>query len=410
MLRGSSRRATGPAMRSVVHWIAGLSVSFAVACSSSTPESAPANAGTPTDPAACARDAKCATTLPGHEIGTGDGTAGSVDLTEIYAPGAKAQPVDLAFHSERTDELWVIGYGDDAIHVGTGIGSDAPAWKRFLDPAARHFAHKPPALAMGAKTSSTGDGTTWASCGDNDNGQNAQESDGTANLFVGPSLFSGDPTVYSKRTPQGLGSHLDMLHESPFCRGIAHVEANVYWVFNAYDKALDLYDFAGDHGPGNDDHSNGVVMRYAQGQVKGATDGTPSHLFFDASDSFLYVADTGNQRIVRLDTKSGTKSGRITRVLEPLKDQGVMKDATIEVVVDTGVLTAPSGLEVKGDLIFVTDAATSTFHVFDKSGTKVRSLETGLPPGSLAGFTFGPDGKIYFADKVGGRVLRIDPR
>jgi hypothetical protein len=30
--------------------------------------------------------------------------------------------------------------------------------------------------------------------------------------------------------------------------------------------------------------------------------------------------------------------------------------------------------------------------------------------GSLAGFTFAPDGKIYFTDKVAGRVLRIDPQ
>ena len=58
----------------------------------------------------------------------------------------------------------------------------------------------------------------------------------------------------------------------------------------------------------------------------------------------------------------------------------------------------------------MTDAATSKFHVFDKTGKALASLDTGLAPGSLSGFTFGPDQKIYFTDKVGERVFRIDPK
>jgi hypothetical protein len=38
----------------------------------------------------------------------------------------------------------------------------------------------------------------------------------------------------------------------------------------------------------------------------------------------------------------------------------------------------------------------------------VRKLATDLPAGSLAGFTFGPDGKIWFVDRKGGRIVRID--
>lgn len=388
----------------------------ACAADSTTPEG-------PTKPA-CSADSECSgeTPLcdgaakacvalpPGKEIGYRDGTASSVDFTEVGSVGASAKPVDLAFHPDRADELWVIDYGDNAVHIGTGIASDAPSWKRLLDPAARHFAHKPPAIAMGGSTSTFADPRTWASCGDNDNGQNSQESDGSANLFVGPSLFTADLTVFAKRTPGGLGSHLDMLHESPLCRGIAHVADNVYWVFNAYDRALDKYDFGKDHGPGNDDHSDGAVYRYADGQVKGADDETPSHVFFDSTDKFLYVADTGNQRILRLDTTTAQKSGRISRVLEPLREQAVMKGSSLEIVVDAGTLTKPSGIEVKNDLVYVTDAATSTFHVFDKTGKQLRTLATDLPPDSLAGFTFGADQKIYFVDRVTGRILRIDPK
>lgn len=347
---------------------------------------------------------------PGSEIGTGDGSPESVTFTEIHvlaktAALGEALPVDLAFNPADPGQLWVIGYGDDSTHVGY-IDGDESQWKRYRDPAASHFMAKPTAMAMG-------ESPFWGVCGNTDNGQNGQTqtsgTDGTGNLFMGPALFTTDLSVFAKRIT-GLGSHYDMLHSSPLCRGIAHVEKNAFWVFNAYDEALDKYDFHKDHGPGNDDHSDGEIHRYAPKQVKGADDGTPSHLVYDPTDAMLYVADTGHGRIVRLDTTKGEKTGELPRHNEPLVDSGVMGDTSVEEVVAPGVLEKPSGIEVKNDLLYVTDAATSTFHVFKKDGTEVRKLETGLPAGSLAGFTFGPDDKIWFTDKVGSRVLRIDPK
>ena len=354
-------------------------------------------AGSTGAPVCDAPTGACVALPAGSEIGRGDGSPASVTFTELYSTGAASKPVDLAFHVERPGEVWVVGSGDNSVHVGTGLDTDAPAFKRFLDPAARHFMHKPPAIAMGSATQ-------WATCGDNDNSQN-----GPANLFMGPATFTTDLSVFAKKTSGGLGSHFDMLHNSPNCRGIAHAKDAWYWVFNDYDKSLDKYNFGKDHEPGGDDHSDGEIYRYAAGKVKGATDGTPSHLFFDAEDEFLYVADTGNKRIVRLDTTKGAKGGSLERFNEPLKADAVMTGTALEVVVEAGVLEKPSGLEIRGGLLYVTDAATSTFYVFDKTGKQIRSLDTGLPAGSLAGFVFGPGNKVYFTDKVGGRVLRIDP-
>lgn len=396
-----------------------LSVSaFVVVLASSACSSSSTSGGESEVAAKCKADAECANTSgtplcdltagactalpPGNEIGYRDGTAASVMFTDIGTFTKSMKPVDLGFHPERTDELWVVGYGDDAVQVGTGIGGDAPTWKRFLDPAARHFMHKPPAMAMGSAN-------VWATCGDNDNSQNTSGADGAAVNFMGPALFTGDLSVFAKRVT-GLGSHLDMLHASPLCRGIAHVEGNWYWVFNAYDRSLDKYNFGKDHGPGNDDHSDGEIYRYAKGKVKGAADDTPSHVVFDPEDGFLYVADTGNARVVRLDTSKGTKGGDLERYNEPLKASAVMQGTDVEEVIAPGVLEKPSGIEIKGGLLYVTDAATSTFHVFDKGGKELRSLATDLPAGSLAGFTFGPGGKIYFTDRTAGRVLRIDPQ
>lgn len=352
---------------------------------------------------------------PGQEIGKGDGSASSVTFAEVHALQKNAtqgepEPVDLAFNPADPGELWVVGYGDSTTHVGYIDGDQA--WKRYREPGRSwaHFTLKPTAIAMG-------DDGFWASCGNTGNdpeytGGDPEGSDGVGNLFMGPVMFNVNREIFgTQNTETTLGSHYDMLHQTPFCRGIAHETANIYWAFNAHDKTIDKYNFNKPHEPGGDDHSDGEIYKYVEGQVKGADDNvTPSHLVFDASDGFLYVADTGNQRIVRLDTTGGKKSSELPRKNEILKGGGMMSGVDLEEVIKPGVLTKPSGIEIKNDLLYVTDAETSTFHVFKKDGTEVRKLKTDLPAGSLAGFTFGADGKIWFADKVGARVLRIDPK
>ena len=397
-------------------WPLALPLFMLGACSVSQVETKPA--GAPAAPK-CAADTECTASadqplcdvasgaciaLPaGHEIGYRDGTSSSVALTQIYKTTAASKLVDLEFHPDHAGELWAVGYGDDSIHIGTGATGDAPKWRHLIDPAAMHFMHKPPALAMGSLG-------LVGTCGDNDNGQNQTMSDGTANLFMGPAMFTTDPAILGKATAGDLGSHVDMLHNSPLCRGIAHASANVFWVFNAFDSSIDEVNFNKPHEPGGDDHSDGEIYRFVAGKVKGATDGTPSHVFFDAEDSLLYIADTGHGRVVRLDTTKGTKGGHLDRQPEPLKNDATMMGTVLEEIVAPGTLAKPSGIEIHGGLVYVTDAATSTFNVFDKTGMPVRSLTTDLPAGSLAGFTFGPDGKIYFTDKVGGRIFRIDPQ
>jgi sugar lactone lactonase YvrE len=124
----------------------------------------------------------------------------------------------------------------------------------------------------------------------------------------------------------------------------------------------------------------------------------------------LYAADTGHQRIIRFDPRSATRGDALPRQNEPLKDNALMNGGTLKEIVGAGTLEKPSGLEVHDGLLYVTDAATSRFVVFDKEGHELRHLDTGLPPGSLSGFTFHADGTIYFTDKVAGRILRIDPK
>lgn len=342
----------------------------------------------------CALEGECVEPPAGGLIGWGDGSAASVTFTVVFEPDKPRASTDLAFHPSR-DELWVLNYQDDSVFIVSKPGASDASWVRKHDPDAMHFMHKPPALAFG--DANFADDFTFGVCGDDDgNG---------GDHFMGPALFSSSPTIFAKSTPGGLGSHLDMLHSTSFCRGIAHETANVYWTFNAELGSLDKYDFHVDHGPGEDDHSDGEIWRYARGQVAGV-DGVVSHMFFSPDDQSLYVADTGNARIVKLDTTTGTV-GKSFAGDEPAKRR-VVDGAVLTEIVPAGTLDQPSGLELHDGVLYVSDSAQSRFYAFTLDGTSLRTLDTGLPPGSLAGLTVGPDGRIYFVDRLTSRVLRID--
>jgi DNA-binding beta-propeller fold protein YncE len=148
------------------------------------------------------------------------------------------------------------------------------------------------------------------------------------------------------------------------------------------------------------------MLRYAEGEVKRSPE-IPSHMVLDPEDGSLYVADTGNGRVARLDTKSGSE-GRDVPTNDPIDLHAAMVGATLDDFVPAGVLDAPSGITLYRDVIFVTDNSTSEIHAYDRDGKELRSLDTGLPPGSLAGIAISDDGVAYLADLATGSVLRLD--
>jgi hypothetical protein len=144
------------------------------------------------------------------------------------------------------------------VHGATG---DAPNPERRLDRAAPHFLHRPTSIAFGADATSFGSVGTFGTCGEsrNENGIEGGED------FMGPVLWSSDLEIFAKKDPAGLGSHLDMLHNSPLCMGIAHETANVYWTMSGKSNAIVKYDFGVDHNVGMDDHSDGASLEYVRG-------------------------------------------------------------------------------------------------------------------------------------------------
>jgi hypothetical protein len=337
-------------------------------------------------------------------------------LVPLYAPPAGWSATALAFDPLRAGELWATlrqfpsglacNTGAEKTACGALIGEIAlvkdatgePTMTLRRDGNAWHFMRRPTAIAFG-------DDGTLATCGEarTDNYEDEMVD------FAGPVLWSSDQSIFGvKPLPDQNGTHLDMLHETPFCMGIAHDGEHAYFAFNGQAGAIDRNDFENPHSVGGEDHSDGEVTRYVTGELMRVPE-VPSHVAFDGRERKLYIADTGHQRVVRLDVDSGMRGADVP-ALDPIEVHFAIDGATLEEVVAPGMLVAPSGIAVSEAFVFVTDNATGRISWFDHRGTPAGQFDTGLPAGSLAGIAIGPDGKLYLSDLLDGRAFRVEPR
>ncbi len=399
----------------------------APACSSSTAAEED-DEGSPTP--SCTADAECtlgewctegSCTEPtdAWPLGQGDGSAASVGLTYVFAPSVPREVTDIAFDPKLSNRLWILMREFESDQVCTSSSNcagdaylslegktailDNPATddafvQVITDPNAWHFMRRPTSLAM------TPDGnfaTVHEARTGNFFGDDVD--------FIGPSLWSTDLSIYGIQPdyPGANGSHLDMLHQTPYGMGITWGgTGNMFYVFNGDVGAIDQVDFAADHGPGADDHSDGTYRRYVAGQLA-RVENIPSHLAMEGN--WLYIADTGNGRVVRLDVSTGVDEGDISPVYEPLAYSSMVQGATLEEVVPAGTLSQPSGLAIRDGLLYVSDYATKKISAFDLEGNLVRELQLDIPNG-ITGLHFGPEGRLYFVEKDVGNVWRIEPR
>jgi len=338
----------------------------------------------------------------------------SVTLAPLYDPPAGWTATALAFDPQRDGELWVTlrrvpsnkpcletartgcAALEGEIALVQGATSDAPSMTIKKDGNAWHFMRRPTSIAFGTNGN-------LSTCGE----ARTDNYEDEAVDYSGPVLWSSDPAIFGVEPKPGQnGTHLDMLHDSPFCMGIAHERDNVYWVFNGKLGALDRYDFHAPHVIGGEDHSDGEFIRYVEGQLQRVPE-IPSHLALDRARGKLYVADTAAGRIVRLAIASGTPGADVP-TLDPITIHRRMDGVGLEQVVAPGSLSAPSGIVLASDRIVVTDNATSRIWWFKLDGTPLGSVDTGLPVGSLAGIELGPDGKLYLSDLLTGTAYRVE--
>lgn len=308
-------------------------------------------------------------------------------------------PRDLEFNPMAPEQLWTYNMLSHGVVIYFDPGTDSQTSEERIDAYGQHF------MAY-VSSAAFGDNDAFATCQESRNEWNVgpQEPDD----FMGPALWPADLDIFAmvgQEFPPGAqeGSHLDMLHQSPQCMGIAHDVDNVYWAFDGKHSDIVRYDFQGDHGPGGGDHSDGVITRYVDATVTRVTN-IPGHLELDHATGMLYVADTGAGRIMRLDTATGTNTGALPGDLDGATYTGV-EGADYQLLVDG--LDQPSGLALHDGHLFVAEHGTGDVIAFDLDGNEVDRLAT--PAKRIMGITFGPAGDLWYVDAGADELVRVDP-
>ncbi|MEN8928777.1 MAG: hypothetical protein ABF242_01815 [Flavobacteriales bacterium] len=356
---------------------------------------------------ACKKDAEeeCTTEDNGHvtQFFANAGSTADPSYTVIADGSDRVNtPQDLDFHPNpsRKNELWILNKevqntGSSTVTI-SNAGKSGQSIDRRIDGNAWHFMSLSTALAFSPENENFG--TSPGVFDANHNG---------GAPFTGPALWSSDMDIYARYAGPGTnGSHLDMLHESPYSMGIAHEKDNVFWIFDGNSGQIVRYDFKSDHGPGNSNHDDGEVIRYTGISVLRKA-GVPSHMVIDKASGWMYICDTGNKRILRMKINSGAKTRDLPLLYEVLASREEYGNPDWEVFADTD-LVDPCGIEVIDNRLFVSDNATNKIIAYQLD-TKKELARIQTTASGIKGIKVGPDNHLWYVDYSSNEVVRIDP-
>jgi DNA-binding beta-propeller fold protein YncE len=126
----------------------------------------------------------------------------------------------------------------------------------------------------------------------------------------------------------------------------------------------------------------------------------------DADTRLLYVADTGNGRVLAVDTASGEAVAELPSVNEPLHEYSEMGGVDVQILVEG--LGEPSGLVLYDGQLIVSDHETGEIIAFDLEGNELGRISVPDGPG-IMGLAVGPDGTLWYTDGEHELVVHIQP-
>lgn len=359
-------------------------------------------------------------------------------------------PVDLKFHTADSNQLFIANRGRNGTLVIRDVGTAGAYSRVWQDRAEYHYNAHIAALSFDNL------GKTLITC---QNVKNDYYGMHKPNYFMGPTIYEMYPvgSLYGRpndpvasKTPAGglcdkdgfphcYLTHSDMLHEAPMCMGTVHdpgastsggfhqgvlKSGHVYFYSDGLHGELMRYDAESLHGPGSLDHRTANIRRYMDVRLKPVED-IPGHMVLDNSTRILYVADTGNGRVIRVDADGG----EFKRVAQCVPDEcyaaheGFQESFCKDSYCDGGPcmhqdgygcyntftemadifeyelwtcstqdtafinnLHKPSGLVLGNGRLYVSDYATGNVHIYDLAGTELEILPVSYP--GLAGLEF----------------------
>ena len=322
-------------------------------------------------------------------------------------------PRDLDFNTYQSDmnELWVINENSATFDSNFGgstvtfynVGTDSQWTDYRKDSYSGHFMHTASAIAFS-------DNGGFA------NTLDIQDANGNpSGYFSGCSLWESDTSIYARVNQNGpeLGSHWDMLHQSPFSVGIAAETANIYWLFDGFHNTIAKYNFQephSDHEHGGEDHSDGLVYRYDEVVVERVS-GLSSHMVIDQGSDLLYVCDTGNNRIIRMNINSGSINYSLTPYGENIEGYYSMHNAEYETVIDSGLIN-PTGIDIYNNYLLVSDYSNGEIIIYNieqqDNLQEIQRIQTNLS-NDVMGIKVGPDGSIWYVCTNSNKLYQILP-
>ena len=323
------------------------------------------------------------------------------------------KPRDLDFHTlpNRTNELWVINEnsasfdlnfgGSTVTYYNAGLNNQWADYRK--DSYSGHFMH-------------TASAVSFSDNGGFANTLDVQDANGNPNgYFSGCTLWDSDTSVYARINQNGplLGSHWDMVHQSPFSVGIAAETENIYWLFDGYHSTVAKYNFQEphpDHEHGGEDHSDGVVYRYDEIDIE-RVNGLSSHMVLDNEHDHLYICDTGNQRIIKMNTNTGSINYSLTPYGENIEGYYSMIGAQYETIIDSG-LVLPTGIDIFENYLLVSDYSNGDIVFYDLEqlgiNQELKRLKTDRE-NDLMSIKVGPDGTIWYVGTNTNELVQIVP-
>ena len=323
------------------------------------------------------------------------------------------KPRDLDFHTlpGRTNELWVINEnsalfdqnfgGSTVTYYNAGSNEQWADYRK--DSYSGHFMHTASAISFS-------DNGGFA------NTLDVQDANGNpSGYFSGCTLWDSDTTIYARINQNGplLGSHWDMVHQSPFSIGIAAETENIYWLFDGYHNTVAKYNFQEphpDHEHGGEDHSDGIVYRYDEIDIERVS-GLSSHMVLDKETGYLYICDTGNQRIIKMNTNTGIINYSLTPYGENIEGYYSMIGVQYETIIDSGLIL-PTGIDIYDNYLIVSDYSNGDviFYDLDNLGInqELKRLHTDRE-NDLMSIKVGPDGTIWYVGTNTNELIQIIP-
>ena len=134
-------------------------------------------------------------------------------------------------------------------------------------------------------------------------------------------------------------------------------------------------------------------------------------MVLDNSNEMLYICDTGNQRIVRMNINAGEIGNHLDPYGENIEGYYSMVGADFETVIDSG-LVSPTGIDIYNTFLLVSDYSNGDILIYDLEPTNqfqlIHKLETDIID-DLMSIKVGPDGTIWCISTVANKLYQILP-